>query len=315
MNEAATSSRPPLALIATGEEWSARALESILAPAGYAILRAYRAVEALDRARSAEPDLVLLDFSLPDQSGIEVCRRLRQDPRISAGTPILITSSGPATRERRLAALRAGAWQFLGAPLDPEELLLKLELYVRARRELDRATQGALVDAASGLYNARGILRRGRELRSEAYRHRRPLAYVLFAPVLTDNQERSATEKRWRAAGDQLAATFKRVGRLSDAVGRVAPAEFIVIAPATDATGALKLARRLIGEAERAARAEGEPQIRLRAGCCAVSDGQGETLQPSDFLGRARLALRRAQADLEGDAVRFDDGGPDTPAP
>jgi len=164
------SQRPPLVLIANDQEWSARSLESILAPNGYAVLRAYTGIQALERARTARPDLVILDAQMPDVHGVDVCRELRNDPRFSATTPIIITTAGPSGRTQRLEAYRAGAWEFLGQPLDGEALLLKLETFLKSKLEVDRIRDENLLDHPSGLYNMRGLSRRAREIGSEAVR-------------------------------------------------------------------------------------------------------------------------------------------------
>ncbi|HSE46986.1 MAG TPA: response regulator, partial [Gemmatimonadales bacterium] len=176
------SQRPPLVLIANDQEWSARSLESILAPNGYAVLRAYTGIQALERARTARPDLVILDAQMPDVHGVDVCRELRSDPRFSATTPIIITTAGPSGRTQRLEAYRAGAWEFLGQPLDGEALLLKLETFLKSKLEVDQIRDENLLDHPSGLYNMRGLSRRAREIGSEAVRLRQALACVVFAP-------------------------------------------------------------------------------------------------------------------------------------
>lgn len=310
MREAATPSRPPLALIVNDQEWSLRSLESILAPSGYATVRAYNGAQAMERARSEQPDLILLDVNLPDTSGIDVCRVLRGDPRIGASTPILIISSDPPTRRVRLEALRAGAWQFLSVPLDAEELLLQLEVYVKARLEGERAGRERLLDEMSGLYNARGLLRRVRELASEARRRHRGLACVIFGTELGRNTTTAgiAAAATRAAVGSELARLFKDFGRLSDTVGRLSETEFAVVAPETDPAGALKLAQRLIEAADgvRAERAGEAPRgALLRAGCYAVPDLREAALEPVDLLARATLALRYAQTDPAGRRIRF----------
>src|SRR5215218_1743776 len=73
--------RPPLVLVANDQEWSARSLESILGPNGYAVLRAYTGRQALELARSAQPDVVIVDVRMPDIDGLDVCEVLRDDPR------------------------------------------------------------------------------------------------------------------------------------------------------------------------------------------------------------------------------------------
>src|SRR5215218_5777770 len=72
--------RPPLVLVANDQEWSARSLESILGPNGYAVLRAYTGRQALDLAKTTQPDIVILDSKMSDMTGIELCALLREDP-------------------------------------------------------------------------------------------------------------------------------------------------------------------------------------------------------------------------------------------
>ncbi len=88
-----TRQHPPLVVIANGEELHTRTLESILGPHGFAVLRAYTGKQALDRCRSAHPDIIIVDSELPDMDGLAVCRALRDDPAISASTPINESSS------------------------------------------------------------------------------------------------------------------------------------------------------------------------------------------------------------------------------
>ena len=138
MSESEKPSRPPLVLVANDQEWSARSLESILGPNGYAVLRAYTGRQTIDLARSARPDVIILDLRLPDIDGLDVCRTLREDARLPVHTPIIVTNSGPSDRAQVLAAYKAGAWEYCSQPYDGELLLLKLESFVRAKLELDR---------------------------------------------------------------------------------------------------------------------------------------------------------------------------------
>lgn len=141
-------SHSPLALIGDAHEWSARSLDSILTPKGYAVLRTSTGSELLEQARLVQPDLVILDLGLPEAGGIELCRELRSARMISPATPVLITSSGPVTRDVRVAALRAGAWECVSFPLDAEVLLLKLDTFRRARRHTGAGARGAKAGAA-----------------------------------------------------------------------------------------------------------------------------------------------------------------------
>src|ERR687896_868389 len=195
----------PLVLIANDQEWSARSLESILGPSGYSVVRAYTGQQALERARTAQPDLIILDAQMPDIHGFEVCRMLRSDPRFSANTPIIITTSGPSGRTQRLEAYRAGAWEFLGQPVDGEALLLKLATFLQAKREVDALREENLLDPGTGLYNMRGLARRAHEIGAEAFRRRDPIACVVFAPdaEAEDPSQEPADEEAQRTS-DQV---------------------------------------------------------------------------------------------------------------
>jgi diguanylate cyclase (GGDEF)-like protein len=283
----------PLVLIANDQEWSARSLESILGPNGYAVVRAYTGQQALERARTSQPDLIILDAQMPDMHGFEVCRALRADPRFSATTPIVITTSGPSGRTQRLEAYRAGAWEFLGQPLDGEALLLKLNTFLESKREVDGLREENLLDPGTGLYNMRGLSRRAREIGAEAFRRRDPVACVVFAPDIEEGEEETPEEEA-RRMSDQVALLFRQAGRASDAIGRLGMAEYGVIAPATGPEAAMRLARRLGGAVESSPIPVrgGERTLRLRAGYCAVPDFAESSVDAVELLLRATTALR-----------------------
>ena len=281
--------RAPLVLVANDQEWSVRSLESILGPNGYEVLRAYTGRQAIERARSSRPDVLILDAEMPDIHGFEVCRTLREDPRFGPATPVIITTAGPSDRTHRLDAYRAGAWEFLGQPLDAEALLLKLHAFVAAKRETDRVRDEALLDALTGLYNRRGLTRRAREIATEAFRRRHALACLVLATD-TEGPEGPADDGLVAEVGE----TLRRAGRVSDAIGRLGQSEFGVIAPATDAAGAMRMAER-IGAALRETRVP-TGAVRVRAGYTAVPDYRESEVDPLEMLLRATSALRDAGA-------------------
>src|SRR5256885_615433 len=118
---------------------------------------------------------------------LEICRALRHDAEFAPDAPIIIVSSDHATRQQRIDALRAGAWEYLGQPLDAEHLLLKLDTFTRVKRAADRAREDGLVDQVTGLYNLRGLARRARELGAQASRLNAALACVALAPDFGDS--------------------------------------------------------------------------------------------------------------------------------
>jgi diguanylate cyclase (GGDEF)-like protein len=268
-------------------------------------VRAYTGQQALERARATLPDLIILDAQMPDMHGFDVCRALRADPRFSSTTPIVITTSGPSGRTQRLEAYRAGAWEFLGQPLDGESLLLKLGTFLQCKRAVDELREENLLDTGTGLYNMRGLSRRAREIGSDALRRHDPLACVVFAPE-SENQIAEAADEEVDKVSDQVGLLFKRAGRASDAIGRLGASEFAVIAPATGPDAALRLVRRLSGaiEGSPVAHRGGERSIRIRAGYCAVPDFAQSPVDAVELLLRATTALRDLRREGKGERIR-----------
>jgi diguanylate cyclase (GGDEF)-like protein len=286
--------RPPVVLIVDDQEWSTRSLESVLAPDGYAVMRAYTAASGLERARVQPPDLVFVSNGLPDSEGIGLCAALTDDAVLSPATPVLMTSPDPPTREQRLTALHAGAWDFISYPIDAQELLLRLGAFVRAKFEADRARELCLLDEPTGLYNFRGLEQRAQEIRSQAYRERTALACLVIAPLLQNNAaegESVPDEATMAEIIEQLGRTLRQAGRISDAIGRLGHSEFAIVAPRTDGGGATKLAERLAD----AIRTANEQAVELRAGYDAVPNVREQPVEARNLMAHATMALRRAK--------------------
>jgi len=111
-----------------------RLLEAVLAPRGYALISAASGQEALERVAAEAIDLVLLDVVMPGMDGYAVCRALRADPATRFLPVVMITASGDA---ERVAALEAGADDFVAKPLNQPELLARLRSLLRIKRYHD----------------------------------------------------------------------------------------------------------------------------------------------------------------------------------
>lgn len=111
-------------LIADDDPGQRRLMELTLAGGRFELLQAADGHDALRRAMTERPALVFLDWQMPGQSGIEVCRRIR-DAGIG-GDMHIVMLSGRDTSEDRRAALAAGATDYLAKPFSPLELLDKV---------------------------------------------------------------------------------------------------------------------------------------------------------------------------------------------
>lgn len=288
------SSRPPVVLVADDQEWSVRSIESVLGPRGYAVLRAYTGKQALALARSARPDALLVDYRMPDMGGAEVCATLRADPRFPLTVPLIVMAAGSDSRAHRLDAYRAGAWEVCAEPLDVEVLLHKLDRFLEAKFFADQVRDQALIDPDTGLYNLRGFARRAREIGADVSRRRDRISCLAFAPtpeslVSTDTESDVET-----SLASYLGGVCRKSTRLSDVVGRVGPAEYAVLAPATDEEGVARLAERIQDTlATQPLSIDGaERTVGLRMVQTTVGNLAEVPMDAMDLLHRATTALR-----------------------
>jgi PAS domain S-box-containing protein len=107
-------------------------LAALLAPQGYRLIFATDGAEALAKAASLLPDLILLDAMMPKIDGFEVCYRLRTDPMLREVPVIMLTALD--NRESRLQAIEAGADDFISKPFDRIELQARVYTITRLNR-------------------------------------------------------------------------------------------------------------------------------------------------------------------------------------
>lgn len=302
------SVRPPRALVANDQEVWIWSLETILAPNGFSVTRATSAAQVIEQVRAMTPDVLLLHAALRDSSGVELCKRLRDERLISPATPILITTSGPCRRADRLNALRAGGWDYASLPLDAEELIAKLRVFLGAKLSSDKAHSEGMIDPSTGLYDVHGILNRVRELGLAARRHARALGCVTVGcEDLRTKDDRVAPpvdEALEPEMINRLVGVLRSVTRGSDIIGRLGQKEFVILAPETEMPGLLQLANRLVAAFEAEALVTGsDPGIRV--GCYGVPDFATLHIDPVEIIVRATQALRVAQLPGASPVQRF----------
>jgi two-component system phosphate regulon response regulator PhoB len=122
-----------LVLIVDDEKDLRTLLDFNLKRAGYRTVHAANGREALQRAGSQRPDLILLDLNLPDVSGTDVCRQLKADPTTQAIPVVMLTArSGEADR---IAGFELGADDYVPKPFSVRELVLRVDAVLRRKRE------------------------------------------------------------------------------------------------------------------------------------------------------------------------------------
>jgi two-component system, OmpR family, KDP operon response regulator KdpE len=113
-------------LICDDEAQILRALRVILGDAGFEVIPALTAQEALDAAAVRRPEAAIIDLVLPDGDGVEVCRSIREWSEM----PILVLSAVGDEREK-VRALEAGADDYVTKPFGPDELVARLRAALR----------------------------------------------------------------------------------------------------------------------------------------------------------------------------------------
>jgi two-component system sensor histidine kinase/response regulator len=108
-----------------------------LRKAGYHVVETSTGSETLKRCLQDEPDLVLLDIHLPDISGFEVCRRIKQDAKTASIMVIQISASTLEMKDQ-VRGLDGGADDFLLEPIEPELLVARVKSLLRLRSVEER---------------------------------------------------------------------------------------------------------------------------------------------------------------------------------
>jgi sigma-B regulation protein RsbU (phosphoserine phosphatase) len=131
----------PKVLLVDDDATTRRLLQATLSGSGFEVLTAANGGEALEMIAAIEPDLLILDFEMPDLTGAEVCRRLRADdlPAIRELPVIMLTAHAGESEE--IDCLHAGASDFVTKPISRAILEARIHTQLRLRalaRELRR---------------------------------------------------------------------------------------------------------------------------------------------------------------------------------
>jgi putative two-component system response regulator len=111
-------------------------LTRFLSREGYSVLAARNGIEALEKVEQAQPDLILLDVTMPEMDGFTVCRRLK-DNEHTALIPITMLT-GLDDREHRTRGIESGADDFLTKPFEQSILRARIRSQLRLKRLTDQ---------------------------------------------------------------------------------------------------------------------------------------------------------------------------------
>jgi diguanylate cyclase (GGDEF)-like protein len=214
---------PETILVVDDDPDIARFVEVNLRSAGYDVSVASDGEEALERAGTLRPDLVLLDVMMPRIDGFEVAQRLRRNPQTSNTSIIMLTAKALSTD--KVLGLTAGADDYIIKPFDPIELLARVKGTLRRAKEMRNL---------SPLTGLPGNIRIQEEI-ERMVREDRPFA-VLYSDL--DNFKAYNDQKGF-VRGDRLIQATARI--IQDAVveyagsdgfiGHVGGDDFVAVVP------------------------------------------------------------------------------------
>jgi diguanylate cyclase (GGDEF)-like protein len=243
-------------LIVDDHEDNVELLRARLESWGFETLSAKDGAEALSTIESSLPDLVLLDIMMPKIDGIEVARRVKNNPELPF-IPIIMQTALDST-ENKVEGLEAGADDYITKPIDFPELKARVKSMLRIKRlqeeveererELmeanERLRHMSQTDGLTGLENRRHIESRLEEMFEHAKRLAEP-----FSCVMVDlDKFKSVNDEYGHQAGDavlrQLAKILKHEIREIDHAGRYGGEEFILLLTGTVLDAAVTFAER-----------------------------------------------------------------------
>jgi phosphoserine phosphatase RsbU/P len=121
--------RPTSILIVDDDPTNLRALAAILQKDGFAVIQTDRGLKGRQLALQHVPDLIMLDRQMPEEDGIETCRRLKDNP-LTCSIPVIFVSMDSDV-DVKVSAFGAGAVDYIMKPFAPAEVRARVRLHLR----------------------------------------------------------------------------------------------------------------------------------------------------------------------------------------
>jgi two-component system cell cycle response regulator len=297
--------RPGAVLVVDDDEALRALVVKWLSNAGLACVEARSGEEALERAAAMAEglDAIVCDVMMAGIDGFVVLEHLKADARTAAIPVVLLTAHANAEGDIVRGA-EGGAADHLGKPFSGPVLVAKVQALVargRAERSLQRklafAEKHATLDALTGLFNRRQFERRLKEEASNARRHHRPLALLLFDldhfKLVNDTFGHAEGDRVLQHVADVTRAAL----RTEDSAFRYGGEEFAVVLRDCAAAAAVRVAERIRAELRRAPMELGPaPEVRtitFSGGIAAADASNG--FDVDGLVDRADAGLYRSK--------------------
>ena len=228
----------------------AHTAKKTLTRVGHEIILAEEGVAGLDKAKSEQPDLILLDLIMPGMDGYQVCQKLKKEESSKETPVIMLTSkSEPADKVK---GLEMGALDYVTKPFDEAELVARVNIHLRLKelyetvQEKNRQLQElANKDGLTDLFNHRYF----HEQLSKDFLRARRYHESLSCVLLDIDHFKKFNDTHGHQTGDVVLKTLGRIIkdsiRDSDFAARYGGEEFALVLYHTDGQGGFDVAERL----------------------------------------------------------------------
>jgi two-component system cell cycle response regulator len=242
-DEAKEQDVPLTVLVAEDNADQMEIIQMILGKSRYRLLCAVDGEEALELLAREPVDIALLDIMMPRLSGMEVCRKIREDPRLKNIYVIFLTAL--ITGEDRVKGLELGANDYITKPFYMPELMARISVGERLTRERRQMELQAAHDPLTGLYNRRTFEERFTHEFARTQRYGRPLSILM----IDIDDFKKINDQYGHDQGDVVIKSVARVlgerMRKSDISARFGGEEFIVLLPEVPLEGALQAGEKI----------------------------------------------------------------------
>ncbi|MDD5400674.1 MAG: diguanylate cyclase [Sulfurimonas sp.] len=222
------------------------AILSDLLQSSYKIKIAKNGQRALDIARGKEkPDLILLDIEMPQMSGYEVCKKLKDSSDTRNIPVIFVTAKNDTTDEEY--GLKLGAIDYIKKPFHPAIIKIRVRNHINLKLKSDKLEELSMCDSLTGIPNRRYFDETLEKKHKEVLRDKKSLAVIMididFFKLYNDNYGHWKGDECLAKVATTLRKTLKRP---TDTVSRYGGEEFIILLKDIDKDGAKKVAESLV---------------------------------------------------------------------
>jgi diguanylate cyclase (GGDEF)-like protein len=229
-----TDAQPVKILVADDSAVFRKLVEQTLCETRYELIFAKTGLETIDLFALHNPPIVIVDWVMPDRTGLEICQHIRRKAQSSYTYLIILTSK--TEKDRVVEGLKAGADDYLTKPFHEEELVARVDVGLRIvglHRQIAAKNallaELALTDALTGLPNRRAVDEWAVRQLSGAARYK----FSFWVAVADLDHFKSVNDAYGHDAGDTVIKKFAEIlkahSRRSDICGRMGGEEFLVV--------------------------------------------------------------------------------------